>query len=79
MQSSRGLYLSYFIGQKKADINRQLYIFSELFQVYQHYLEEELKVRSYLIVESRSSGPLTDRPDPFTLNDADLGALYVSN
>ena len=55
------------------------HIFSELFQVYQHYLEEELKVKSYLIVESRSSGPLTDRPDPFTLNDADLGTLYVSN
>ena len=47
--------------------------------MYQHYLEEELKVKSYLIVESRSSGPLTDRPDPFTLNDADLGTLYVSN
>ena len=55
------------------------YIFSELFQVYQHYLEEELKVKSYLLVESRSSGPLTDRRDPFTLNDADLGTLSVTN
>ena len=41
--------------------------------MYQHYLEEELNVKSYLIVESRSSGPLPDRLDPFTLNDVDLG------
>ena len=52
----------------------QLYLcISDLFQVYQHYLEEALDMKSYLMVESRSSGPMNDRPDPFTLDDADLG------
>ena len=41
--------------------------------MYQHYLEEALDMKSYLMVESRASGPMSDRTDPFTADDADLG------
>ena len=43
-----------------------------LFQAYQYYLEEVLGRHSQLVVESRWSCPPTDRPDPFTADEADV-------
>lgn len=50
-----------------------------LYQTYQAYLEEVLGMDSYLMVESRWSGPTPDRTDPFTADDADLGMQYYTN
>ena len=44
-----------------------------LYQTYQYYLEEVLGCDSALIVESRSSGPLTDRTNPFQHDEVDIG------
>ena len=45
----------------------------ELYQTYQHYLEEALGCPVSLAVESRWSGPPRDRKDPFTEDLVDLG------
>ncbi|ELU14922.1 hypothetical protein CAPTEDRAFT_227826 [Capitella teleta] len=50
----------------------------ELYQVYQHYLEEVLQRSTILMVESRCSGPLADRPNPFTTNQVDVGFICSS-
>jgi len=49
-----------------------------LYQAYQHYLDEVLHCQSYLMVESRWSGPSSDRPNPFTDNDADIGECWLN-
>lgn len=46
-----------------------------LYQTYQHYLEETLGRQSYLIVESRYSGPTPEHVDPFTADEVDLGNI----
>lgn len=43
-----------------------------VYQMYQRYLEEALGCDTYLMVESRWSGPPADRMDPFTADDADI-------
>jgi len=45
----------------------------ELFQTYQHYLEQVLSCDSYLVVESRWGAPPTGKNDPFTANEMDIG------
>lgn len=47
----------------------------ELFQTYQHYLEEVLSCDSYLIVESRWGAPPVGKTDPFTANEVDIGFM----
>lgn len=47
----------------------------ELFQTYQHYLEEVLSCESYLIVESRWGAPPAGKKDPFTANEVDIGFM----
>ena len=49
-----------------------------LYQVYQRYLEESLSMESYLMVESRWSGPPPNR-DPFTADDVDIGRMYYGD
>ena len=44
-----------------------------LFQTYQYYLEQVFGCDSTLMVESRQSGPAKGKPDPFTLDEADIG------
>jgi len=52
----------------------------ELYECVAHYLEDELKVRTTLMYESRDIIDLFDgRPDHFTLNEADLGTLKPLN
>lgn len=46
-----------------------------LFQTYQYYLEEVLGCHSTLSVESRCSGPLSDRPNPFDADEIDLAFM----
>lgn len=46
-----------------------------LFQAHQYYLEEVLGREAQLVVESRSSGPMINRMDPFTSDDADLAFM----
>jgi len=45
----------------------------ELFQTYQHYLEEVLSCESFLMVESRWGAPPAGKTDPFTANEVDIG------
>jgi len=45
----------------------------ELFQTYQHYLEDILSCESHLIAESRWSAPPVGKIDPFTANEVDIG------
>jgi len=45
----------------------------ELFETYQHYLEEVLSRESHLIVESRWGAPPAGKTDPFTANEVDIG------
>jgi len=45
----------------------------ELFQTYQHYLEEVLSCDSRLIVESRWGAPPAGKVDPFAANEVDIG------
>ncbi|XP_025413049.1 uncharacterized protein LOC112685398 [Sipha flava] len=48
----------------------------EMFECVAHYLEEALDVRATLQYESRNPVDLFDaRPDPFLLNEADLGFM----
>ncbi|XP_077863196.1 uncharacterized protein LOC144346058, partial [Saccoglossus kowalevskii] len=47
----------------------------EFFQTLTYYLEEKLNIASYLMCESRWSGPNPDAVDPFTLNIADVGFI----
>jgi hypothetical protein len=49
----------------------------EFFQTIMEYLEQKLSVESYLIYESRWEGPSEGRPDPFTLDEADIGRLRL--
>ena len=49
----------------------------ELFQTYQHYLEEVLACESYLIVESRWGAPPAGKTDPFTANEVDIGKILL--
>lgn len=51
----------------------------EFYTLLGQYLESKLKCHVYMMVESRSEGPLTDRPDPFTQNEADVGILSSSS
>jgi ABC-type phosphate/phosphonate transport system substrate-binding protein len=46
-----------------------------MYQLFQDYLEKVLERDSYLIVESRWSGPPKSREDPFTTDDVDMGFL----
>ena len=48
-----------------------------LFQTYQYYLEEMLGYRCYLSVESRWSAPPSERTDPFTADEADIGIIIT--
>ena len=48
----------------------------ELFQTYQHYLEDVLSCGSYLIVESRWGAPPAGKVDPFTANEVDIGETF---
>ena len=45
----------------------------QLFDTVMQYLEEVTGKQSYLIHESRWSGPPLDREDPFTADDVDIG------
>lgn len=45
----------------------------EIFQIYQHFLEEVISCESYLIVESRWGAPPAGKTDPFTANEVDIG------
>lgn len=47
----------------------------QLFETIMHYLEEVTGKQTYLIHESRWSGPPLDRDDPFTANEADIGFM----
>ncbi|XP_075220057.1 uncharacterized protein LOC142323761 [Lycorma delicatula] len=47
----------------------------ELYELIMHYLEEKLGCEAYLIYESRSSGPLPGRIDPFTKDIVDIAFL----
>ena len=49
----------------------------ELFQSITEYLEASLERDTMLIYESRFTGPLSDRIDPFKTNTADLGKVSV--
>lgn len=52
----------------------------ELYESVAHYLEEELSARTTLIYESRDPiGLFEARPDPFTLDEADIGTSAVVN
>ncbi|KAJ9592388.1 hypothetical protein L9F63_015956 [Diploptera punctata] len=50
----------------------------ELYELIMQYLEEEIGCYASLIYESRASGPLTDREDPFTEDTVDLGFMTAS-
>lgn len=50
----------------------------ELYELFMRYLEEELKCETYLIYESRNTGPLSDRVDPFTDDIADIVFMSAS-
>ena len=45
----------------------------QVFDTVMQYLEEVTGKQSYLIHESRWSGPPLDREDPFTADDVDIG------
>lgn len=45
----------------------------EVFEIFQQYLEEVTGCESYLIYESRSTGPQKDKTDPFTSDEVDIG------
>ena len=47
----------------------------ELFETIENYLEEETKLRTSLLYESRWTGPPTDRTDPFTEDEVDIGTV----
>lgn len=50
----------------------------ELYECIAHYLEEALNTRATVQYESRDPIDLFDsRPDPFLLNEADLGTYCV--
>lgn len=49
------------------------YIPVEVVETYMWYLSETLKTEVYLRYESRWPGPPTDREDPFTLDEVDIG------
>lgn len=51
----------------------------ELFETLQDYLEEETNLESYLIYESRWTGPPAGRKDPFTLDEVDIGFMASSD
>lgn len=47
---------------------------TELYECIAHFLEEELNVKASLLYESRDPIELfNNRPDPFALNEADIG------
>ncbi|KAL5015853.1 hypothetical protein ScPMuIL_005442 [Solemya velum] len=50
----------------------------KFFEILMHYLEEVTGRETYLIYESRWSGPPTDRKDPFTLDEVDIGFMCSS-
>ena len=45
----------------------------ELFEAIEDYLEEVTGLETSLLYESRWSGPPTDRKDPFTEDEVDIG------
>lgn len=45
----------------------------QLYELILELLEESLNCYTTLQYESRNTGPLEDRPDPFSTNRADLG------
>lgn len=51
----------------------------QLYEVIMELLEEALNCYTSLQYESRSPGPLLDRPDPFTTNKVDLGKYRIKN
>ncbi|XP_068085021.1 probable phosphite transport system-binding protein PtxB [Anabrus simplex] len=51
----------------------------ELYELFMHYIEEEVGCEATLMYESRSSGPLTDRSDPFTDDLVDIGFMSSSS
>ncbi|XP_025089947.1 uncharacterized protein LOC112561596 isoform X2 [Pomacea canaliculata] len=44
----------------------------DFFDLFRDYLEKETGINSYIIYESRWSGPPLDRKDPFTADEADI-------
>lgn len=50
----------------------------ELYEMFMRYLEEQTGLNGILIYESRDSGPLSDRTDPFTDDYVDIGKFYLS-
>ena len=49
----------------------------ELFETIMQYLEHVTGQECYLVYESRWTGPPTDRTDPFTSDEVDIGkGLY---
>ncbi|KAK7791848.1 hypothetical protein R5R35_011051 [Gryllus longicercus] len=50
----------------------------ELYELLIRYLEEELNCEGYLLYESRNTGPLPDRVDPFTDNIVDIAFMSTS-
>lgn len=49
---------------------------TELYECIAHFLEEELGVKASLLYESRDPVELfNNRPDPFALNEADIGTF----
>lgn len=49
----------------------------EYFSLLVQYLESKLDLHICLMVETRAGGPLLDRPDPFTANEADIGSIIL--
>lgn len=49
----------------------------QLYELILELLEENLDCYATLQYESRSPGPLPDRPDPFSADKADLGKSYL--
>lgn len=50
----------------------------ELYELIMQYLEEEVGCHASLLYESRGSGPLPYREDPFTADSVDLGFMTAS-
>lgn len=49
----------------------------QLYELILELLEDALDCYTTLQYESRSPGPLPDRPDPFSTDKADLGKFYI--
>lgn len=49
----------------------------DLYVLIMEMLESELGCYATLQYESRSPGPISDRPNPFTNNKVDLGKVWI--